>query len=134
MLFLLIFLEDKRKYAHYISLFLQLIYKLDKSCEPLFTSYTIPRILDMENIQTGLLLLVVGTTTVFAILLLVIYLGKGLIFLVNKYAPQMPAQVLSRPAASASQATVSPRTTAAIVAAVSLATRGEGKVVKIEKL
>ena len=42
----------------------------------------------MENIETGLLLMVVGMTTVFAILLIVIYLGKGLIVLVNKYAPE----------------------------------------------
>ena len=42
----------------------------------------------MENIETGLLLLVVGMTTVFAILLIVINLGKGLIVLVNKYAPE----------------------------------------------
>ena len=42
----------------------------------------------MENIETGLLLMVVGMTTVFAILLIVIYLGKGLITLVNKYAPE----------------------------------------------
>lgn len=42
----------------------------------------------MENIETGLLLMVVGMTTVFAILLIVIYLGKGLIALVNKYAPE----------------------------------------------
>ena len=37
----------------------------------------------MENIESGLLLMVVGMTTVFAILLIVIYLGKGLITLVN---------------------------------------------------
>lgn len=42
----------------------------------------------MENIETGLLLMVVGMTTVFAILLIVINLGKGLIALVNKYAPE----------------------------------------------
>ena len=42
----------------------------------------------MENIETGFLLMVVGMTTVFAILLIVIYLGKGLIVLVNKYAPE----------------------------------------------
>ena len=33
----------------------------------------------MENLNTALLLMVVGMTTVFAILLIVIYLGKGLI-------------------------------------------------------
>ncbi len=42
----------------------------------------------MENLNTALLLMVVGMTTVFAILLIVIYLGKGLILLVNKYAPE----------------------------------------------
>ena len=40
----------------------------------------------MENLNTALLLMVVGMATVFAILLIVIYLGKGLIALVNKYA------------------------------------------------
>lgn len=32
--------------------------------------------------------MIVGMATVFAILLIVIYLGKGLIALVNKYAPE----------------------------------------------
>ena len=38
----------------------------------------------MENLNTALLLMVVGMVTVFCILLIVIYLGKGLILLVNK--------------------------------------------------
>ena len=48
----------------------------------------------MENLETALLLMVVGMATVFAILLIVIYLGKLLISLVNKYAPeeQLPAK------------------------------------------
>ena len=86
----------------------------------------------MENIETGLLLMVVGMTTVFAILLIVIYLGKGLIALVNKYAPeevvvkkQMVTQAVTAQAASIS---------AAIVAAVSMTTGGQGKVTKIEKI
>lgn len=37
----------------------------------------------MENLETALLLMVVGMATVFAILLIVIYLGKLLISLVN---------------------------------------------------
>ena len=41
----------------------------------------------MENLNTALLLMVVGMATVFAILLIVINLGKSLIALVNKYAP-----------------------------------------------
>ena len=42
----------------------------------------------MENIETAILLMVVGMATVFVILLIVIYLGKLLITLVNKYAPR----------------------------------------------
>lgn len=89
----------------------------------------------MENIETGLLLMAVGMTTVFAILLIVIYLGKGLITLVNKYAPE---EVTGKSMTSGSQATksntLSGQETAAIVSAVSLATQGLGKVIKIEKI
>ncbi|WP_455628503.1 OadG family protein [Parabacteroides chinchillae] len=90
----------------------------------------------MENLETGLLLMVVGMTTVFAILLIVINLGKGLIVLVNKYAPeeasiqkQTPATRISSQAGSASN-----QETAAIVSAISVVTGGKGKVVKIEKV
>lgn len=90
----------------------------------------------MENIETGLLLMVVGMTTVFAILLIVINLGKGLIALVNKYAPE--EVVVKKQAAvqtTAAQAgNISGKTTAAIVAAVSMVTGGQGKVTKIEKI
>ncbi|GGJ96155.1 MULTISPECIES: OadG family protein [Parabacteroides] len=90
----------------------------------------------MENIETGLLLMVVGMTTVFAILLIVIYLGKGLITLVNKYAPEeviVKKQTVTQ-AAAAQAGNVSGKTTAAIVAAVSMVTGGQGKVTKIEKI
>lgn len=98
----------------------------------------------MENIETGLLLMVVGMTTVFAILLIVIYLGKGLIVLVNKYAPE--EIIAKKPVASAVriQTATPTRTTAigslsgqetvAIVSAISAVTRGQGKVIKIEKV
>lgn len=90
----------------------------------------------MENLETGLLLMIVGMTTVFAILLIVIYLGKGLIVLVNKYAPEeiiVKKQVTSQRQA-ASAAGIANQTTAAIVSAVSVVTGGKGKVVKIEKM
>ena len=80
----------------------------------------------MENIETGLLLMIVGMTTVFAILMIVIYLGKGLIVLVNKYAPE---EIIVK-----KQTTPQRQTAAAIVSAVSVMTGGKGKVVKIEKL
>ena len=45
----------------------------------------------MENLNIALLLMVVGMATVCAILLSVIYLGKEMIVLVNKYAPEEAA-------------------------------------------
>ena len=90
----------------------------------------------MENIETGLLLMVVGMTTVFAILLIVIYLGKGLITLVNKYAPEegVVKKQTARQTVTAQAGNIPGKTTAAIVAAVSMVTGGQGKVSKIEKL
>lgn len=98
-------------------------------------------------------------TTVFIILLIVINLGKGLIALVNKYAPeettgkkQPPRETIrpvqnpetkgfntaSGPFSKATQnpctSLLSPQETAAIVAAVSVTTAGQGKVIRIEKI
>lgn len=90
----------------------------------------------MENIETGLLLMVVGMTTVFAILLIVINLGKGLIALVNKYAPEevvVKKQAVTR-TATTQAGNIPGKTTATIVAAVSTVTGGHGKVTKIEKI
>ena len=98
----------------------------------------------MENIETGLLLMVVGMTTVFAILLIVINLGKGLIVLVNKYAPEeiiakKPVAAAVRvqtatPTQTTAIGSLSGQETAAIVSAISAVTRGQGKVNKIEKV
>lgn len=97
----------------------------------------------MENLETGLLLMVVGMATVFVILLIVIYLGKGLIALVNKYAPEeiivkkhvssLQAQTNLQMQTNVSEST-SGSTTAAIISAVSMVTGGKGNVTKIEKL
>ena len=94
----------------------------------------------MENIETGLLLMVVGMTTVFAILLIVINLGKGLIVLVNKYTPEeiiakKPVAVQpATPTQTTAIGSLSGQETAAIVSAISAVTRGQGKVIKIEKV
>lgn len=91
----------------------------------------------MENIETGLLLMVVGMATVFVILLIVIYLGKALIWAVNKYAPEEEGtKKVAKVAAVVKAPTnaLSSQETAVIVSAVSMATQGLGKVVKIEKL
>ena len=91
----------------------------------------------MENIETGLLLMVVGMTTVFAILLIVINLGKGLIVLVNKYTPEeiiAKKPVAATPTQTTAIGSLSGQETAAIVSAISAVTRGQGKVIKIEKV
>ena len=84
----------------------------------------------MENIGTGLMLMVVGMTTVFVILLIVIWLSQFLIKVVNKIAPE--EEVKKKPAASG------PSTDAgamdAIKSAVNILTAGKGQVIKIEKL
>ena len=88
--------------------------------------------------------MVVGMTTNFAILLIVIYLGKGLIVLVNKYAPEeiiakKPVAAAVRvqtatPTQTTAIGSLSGQETAAIVSAISAVTRGQGKVIKIEKV
>lgn len=86
----------------------------------------------MENLNLALLLMVVGMATVFAILLIVIYLGKWLISLVNKFAPE--ETVPSKSAAGGAQAPVPANIMAVITAAVSVVTHGKGKVAKVEKV
>lgn len=86
----------------------------------------------MENLNIAFLLMLVGMATVFAILLIVIYLGKGLIALVNKYAPE--ESVPAKPAAANAPAPIPANIMAAITAAVSVVTHDKGKVTKVEKL
>lgn len=87
----------------------------------------------MENLNTALLLMVVGMATVFVILLIVIYLGKGLIALVNKVAPEeeVPARKV---AAQQGPAPIPANILAAINGAVSVVTHGKGKVAKVERV
>lgn len=88
----------------------------------------------MENIETGFMLMGIGMTTVFSILLIVIYLGKGLTTLVNKYVPEDTPQkriiVNTQPTPAES---IPDTTLAAIISAVGTVTMGKGKVIKIEK-
>lgn len=85
----------------------------------------------MENLNTALMLMVVGMATVFAILLVVIYLGKALIALVNKYAPE---EVIPAKAAANGPAPIPANIMAAISAAVAVVTHDKGKVAKVEKI
>lgn len=85
----------------------------------------------MENLNIAFLLMVVGMATVFAILLIVINLGKALIALVNKYAPE---EALPAKAAANGPAPIPGNILAAINAAVAVVTHDKGKVAKVEKI
>ncbi len=86
----------------------------------------------MENFGEALLLMVIGMSTVIVILLLIIFLGKLLIYLTNKYVPaqELTPQVQQqhRPAP------IPPHIMAAITSAVSVVTKGKGKITNGEKL
>lgn len=84
----------------------------------------------MENLGTGLLLMAVGMTTVFLILLIVIWLGKALIAFVNKVAPEEEPK--KKPSVSTPSTDASAMD--AIKAAVDILTAGKGQVIKVEKL
>ena len=84
----------------------------------------------MENIETGLLLMVVGMTTVFIILLIVIWLSRLLITVVNKFAPAEETKKKPVPASGGTNA----GSMDAIKAAVDILTAGKGQVIKVEKL
>ncbi|MBR2359309.1 MAG: OadG family protein [Bacteroidaceae bacterium] len=87
----------------------------------------------MENLSLGLMLMAVGMITVFSILLIVIYLSKLLIAIVNKVAPEEVA--VKKATATASAPTViDPNTMAAITGAVNIVTGGKGKVMKVERI
>lgn len=85
----------------------------------------------MENLETALLLMVVGMATVFVILLIVIYLGKLLISLVNRYAPEEVQPVRQQ---SKAPTPIPGSILAAITAAVNVVTQNKGKITKVEKL
>ncbi len=80
----------------------------------------------MENLQLGLLLMLVGMVTVFIILLIVIYGSQALINLVNKIAPAEPVKV--------KQAAEEDNLNPVFEAAVGQITGGKGRLVKVTKL
>jgi len=82
----------------------------------------------MENFIYALQLMGIGMGTVFVVLILVIELGKGLIALVNKFAPEE-----EKPQPKSAPAAVAANVAQAIAQAVNVITGGKGKVEKIEK-
>lgn len=83
---------------------------------------------NMENFIYALELMGIGMGTVFVVLILVIELGKALIAIVNKIAPDE-----EKPQPKAATAAVMPNVAQAIAQAVNMITGGKGKVDKIEK-
>lgn len=86
----------------------------------------------MEIINEALQLLAIGMITVFFILLIVINLGKLLVVLVNKFAPEENVKVIST--AKVAPVAVDQTTKAIIDAAVSQITGGKGQVKSIKKI
>lgn len=86
----------------------------------------------MENLNQAFGLLAVGMLTVFAILLIVINLGKLLIAIVNKIAPGEGVKKAVKTAAA--PVAVDAQTQSIIKAAVDQLTGGKGQVTKITKL
>lgn len=85
----------------------------------------------MDNMGLGLELMVVGMSTVFLVLLIVIWGGKLLIKVVNKIAPE--EVVVSKKSTSATP-TVDASTMAILQQAVSQITGGKGKVTSARKI
>lgn len=84
----------------------------------------------LTDIQTAVLLMIVGMGTVFVILVLIINLSKLMIMAVNKFAPEEETATKKSP--SAAPATVSAQVEAAIKAAVAQVAPG-AMVTKIKK-
>lgn len=86
-----------------------------------------------NDLYGALILLAVGMITVFLVLIIVIQLGKLLIWAVNKWAPEEAVAKKTAPVAKA-VAGVDATTKAIIDAAVSQITGGKGRATKITKL
>ncbi|GAB1359350.1 OadG family protein [Porphyromonadaceae bacterium] len=92
----------------------------------------------MNNINEAFLLLTVGMSTVFVILLFVIYMSRLLILAVNKFSPEVKSEATKSaisPQVSGIGTTgaVSAQKIAAISVALNLATEKKVSILKIEK-
>lgn len=85
--------------------------------------------IDMGNVGQALFLMCVGLATVFVVLVLIIELGKLLIFFCNKFLPE---EVVEKPAAKTPA--INANVYSAICSAVSTVTGGKGSVVEVKKL
>ena len=83
----------------------------------------------IESLQTALSLMIIGMFTVFVVLLLVVWGGKFLIFLTNKF---LSGETLSKPVGSESRKNT--KTLVVLTAVVEHITSGKGRIQSIKKL
>lgn len=88
--------------------------------------------MNAENLMQSLQLLGIGLTTVFSVLLLIIFFGNVLIRLINKYAPEEEAP--KSKAVSSTPNPVDANVAQAINMAISQITKGKSKADKIERI
>ena len=87
-----------------------------------------------QELTSALLLMLIGMITVFSILLLVVFTGKLLIYLVNRFGEE---KLKLKPASyhlPFAKETINKKEIAVIMAAIEVATNGKGKVRSIKKL
>lgn len=82
------------------------------------------------DIQSPVVLLIVGMIAVFIALLIIIYLGEGLILLVNRFFPEDEKPITD----SKQSISVNTNTSQAISQAIKIVTNNKGMVEKIEKI
>ena len=86
----------------------------------------------MENLQFGLLLALVGMTTVFIVLMLLILLSKYLILFINRFISAEEEKNAQRP--SDASKPIDAVDALVIAETVKMITGGKGKVTKVEKI
>jgi oxaloacetate decarboxylase gamma subunit len=86
----------------------------------------------MENLGIGLELMIVGMTTVFLILLVVIYGGKLLIRVVNRIAPEEVQK--ARQTVAAQSGSADPAAMAVLGEVVKQLTGGKGRITSVKKI
>lgn len=86
----------------------------------------------MENLQFGLLLALVGMTTVFVVLMLLILLSKYLILFINRFILAEEEKTAQRP--SDASKPIDAVDALVIAETVKMITGGKGKVTKVEKI
>lgn len=84
----------------------------------------------MEHLSFAFQLILIGMSTVFVILLILIYANKALISLLNRIAPEEQSSARNL----APQASISPTTMQLLEKAVAEITGGKGTIRKVEKI